>query len=204
MLSKQFISDYKQLLTLFRKSDPKCKRFGAIGHKYKLHNPISETYLIQLSKNLKGYGLPRDYYDYLTKIANGGFSSSYGLFPIEKIITKVLHIKNNTSGEKPSDFLIIEHTGCANYILLKLTGDKAGTIAECYDLGSSEDIQVDETNLSFKLYLLDPFFKDKKFIKRLSSIDSGLYSRLMEYFDEYEKCRPRTDYEILSDLGLIK
>ena len=204
MLSKQFVSDYKKLLSLFKKSDPKCIRFGAQGHKYKLRNPISETDLIQLSKNLKGYGLPRDYYDYLTKIANGGFSSSYGLFPIEKIITKVLHVKSETSGNKLDDFLIIEHAGCSNYILLKLTGDKAGTIAECYDFCSPDDMQVDETNLSFKLYLLDPFFKDKKFIKRLSSVDSKLYSRLMEYFDEYEKCRPRTDYEILSDLGLIK
>lgn len=203
VLSEQFVTDYIELLTLFRKSDKRYTRFGALGHKYKLHNPISETDLIQLSKNLRGYGLPRDYYDYLTKIADGGFSSSYGLLPIEKAIQLIAKRASNEDDKKLDDFLVIERAGCNFYVLLKLTGKNAGVICHATANGNINDIEIEETTLPFKLYLLDSFFKDEKFINDLKRKDKELHARLMKYFEDYERLRPRTDYEIFKELGLL-
>ena len=203
MLSKQFVTDYIELLTLFRKSDKRYMRFGALGHRYKLHNPISETDLIKLSKNLRGYGLPRDYYDYLTKIADGGFSSCYGLLPIEKTIQLIVKRASNEDAKKLDDFLVIERAGCNFYVLLKLTGKNAGVICHATANGNIHDIEIEETTLPFKLYLLDSFFKDEKFIKDLKREDKELHTRLMKYFEDYERLRPRTDYETFKELGLL-
>lgn len=183
MITKEFINNYKKLVAVFASSDKSFNRFGSTMHRYKL-NKVANFKQVEYIETRTYTKLPIDYVAYLTNIANGGFSKYYGLYEINKAILT----KFNYNGKS---YIEIEHQGCTFYTLLNLN---TGTISYFYDVDDIED-----TNLTFELYLLSPFFDDKLFIEKLKNIDKDIYDFLMNYHKTYENIRTKTYYEQLTN-----
>lgn len=198
MLSKEFIRNYKKLVTLIKRYDQanNNKRFGSEEHQYQLRPPIPRT--PQNLKILNDTTIPRDYVDYMFNVANGGFSGYYGLLSLDKVlyygltkaaedeyIDEIVTDEGSREPTKDDVYISIEHHGCGNYTLLKISGKNAGCVA--FE-GSGLDF-IRETTMSFKLYLLKPFFEDKQLLNCLKADSrySELYSFLMRYQADYSK-----------------
>lgn len=203
MLSKEFIQNYKKLVTLIKNYDQanNNRRFGSEEHQYQLRTPVPRT--PQNLKILNDKAIPRDYVDYMFNIANGGFSRDYGLLSLDKVlyygltkaaedeyIDEIVTDDGNREPSKDDVYISIEHQGCGNYTLLKISGKNAGCIASDYG-GSCLDF-IKETNMSFKLYLLSPFFEDANFLDYLKADRqyAELYKFLMCYQADYKKVIP--------------
>ncbi|ARF59072.1 SMI1/KNR4 family protein [Streptomyces gilvosporeus] len=62
--------------------DPRCERFGADRHRYRLGPPLAAADVDAFEARY-GIPLPRDYRDFLTQVGGSGAGPDYGLFPLE-------------------------------------------------------------------------------------------------------------------------
>ncbi|KIZ16671.1 hypothetical protein SNA_16745 [Streptomyces natalensis ATCC 27448] len=64
------------------RQDPRCERFGAERHRYRLSPPRAAADVDAFEARY-GIPLPRDYRDFLTQVGESGAGPGYGLFPLE-------------------------------------------------------------------------------------------------------------------------
>ncbi len=77
-LNRQTVLD---LLAGLKRTDRQFKNFGAIAHQYELHQPLSESALVEFESKHE-VALPEDYRYFIARIGNGGAGPYYGLFPL--------------------------------------------------------------------------------------------------------------------------
>lgn len=212
MINNDFIKNYKSLVTLIKNYDQtnNIRRFGVSDHQYRLMPPVAKTPANR--KILNSKMLPKDYVDYMFNIANGGFSCYYGLLNLNEILyfgienaakdPYVESIYSDKGSRKPSNddvYIHIEHQGCGYYTLLKIKGQNTGCVATQYDEF------IEETNMTFKTYLLEPFFEDAEFMVYLKQNETHtkVYKFLLENIDEYVKTGKTPLVYRLTQLGII-
>lgn len=76
---------YDKIVTILEQAhriDPKCELFGASKHQYKLNPPINETVVREVEEQYH-FKFPADYFQFITRVANGGAGPDYGIMPFE-------------------------------------------------------------------------------------------------------------------------
>lgn len=123
-------------------SDPRCRRFGARHHRYRLAPPLGDDRVHALEREL-GLRLPDDYREYVATIADGGVGPYYGLLPFDHPaqrrcaagtfpLTAAIdggHADVRADGD-PIDAGVIGlgHVGCGQVALLVVRGEAAGEV----------------------------------------------------------------------------
>lgn len=76
---------YEKIVTILEQAhriDRKCVLFGASQHQYKLNPPVNEA-SVHLVEEKYDFKLPEDYFQFITKVANGGAGPDYGIMSFE-------------------------------------------------------------------------------------------------------------------------
>lgn len=178
MLSAEFADNYKKLVELLESTDKHWQRPYAATHKYRIMDPIPESKDDEDDVQVfDKRNFPRDYYDYIFKISNGGFGKFCGIMSLQS--TWQHGFLQTTKG---NIYIVIENQGYGCYTLLKIKGENTGCIAHKYGA-------IQDTKMSFKLYLLSPFLDDENFLNFLRTDNQYcyLYNFLMQYRDYYIK-----------------
>jgi len=76
-----------ELLKQAQRIDPKCEKFGAFGHQYKLNQPIQASFVRRVEERY-GFTLPEDYFRFITEVGDGGAGPDYGIEPFTDFLEK--------------------------------------------------------------------------------------------------------------------
>ena len=71
-----------EILERAHRIDRKCELFGASAHQYKLNPPIDEA-IVRSAEEKYNFTLPKDYFQFITQIADGGAGPDYGIMSFE-------------------------------------------------------------------------------------------------------------------------
>lgn len=76
---------YEKIVTILEQAhriDQKCQLFGTSKHQYKLNSPINES-VVRAVEEKYNFTFPEDYFQFITKVANGGAGPDYGIMSFE-------------------------------------------------------------------------------------------------------------------------
>lgn len=71
-----------EILERAHRIDRKCELFGASGHQYKLNPPL-EAAVVRSIEEAYQFTFPKDYFQFITQVANGGAGPDYGIMQFE-------------------------------------------------------------------------------------------------------------------------
>lgn len=129
-------------------ADPRCRRFGARHHRYRLAAPLGDARVGALEDEL-GLGLPADYREYVAAIADGGVGPYHGLLPFDHPVqrrcaagtfpltaaieggpTAGCGAPGERDGGDPihAGVIGLGHLGCGQLALLVVRGEAAGEV----------------------------------------------------------------------------
>lgn len=124
----ELITHLREILAGLAASDPRCKRFGAVRHRYELKPKVRSLDI----------ELPDDYREYVTELSAGGVGPYYGLVRADRNAMVALPtvrsraVPSVTIGTSPGDppirALPISHLGCGYAALLILDGPSRGQV----------------------------------------------------------------------------
>ncbi|MDE6732156.1 MAG: SMI1/KNR4 family protein [Oscillospiraceae bacterium] len=61
--------------------------FGAMKHKYALNPPVDRA-LVESAEERYGFSFPRDYFEFITEVGDGGAGPEYGIDPFAEFISE--------------------------------------------------------------------------------------------------------------------
>lgn len=61
--------------------------FGAMKHKYVLNPPVDKS-LVESAEKRYGFSFPRDYFEFITEVGDGGAGPDYGIDPFAEFISE--------------------------------------------------------------------------------------------------------------------
>jgi hypothetical protein len=140
----RLISKIERLRELLQRKRSKINAFGAEGHGWVFHPPLTETHVSAAEQRLR-IELPQAYREFITRISSGGAGPAYGLLPFDSAIVEggSLDIpfpwteahNPYDGGPDPSDevwdaqaygTLAICHEGCGHLHRLVVSGEARG------------------------------------------------------------------------------
>ncbi|MDP9317427.1 MAG: SMI1/KNR4 family protein [Chloroflexota bacterium] len=134
--------ELRSFLVQMRHEDPDFRVFGASGHQYQLHPPLSEA-AIRMVEMQYGITLPDEYRHFLSVIGNGGAGPYYGILPLAattefcdprhpfpfrgKTRPRYQAVERWAANHEPGVLSIAER-GCMLYSYLVVHGPNYGTV----------------------------------------------------------------------------
>ncbi|MFI5716027.1 SMI1/KNR4 family protein [Nocardia sp. NPDC051750] len=151
-------ADILERLAFLRRADIEFTRFGAIGHRYLLNQPLPESEVTAFETR-HGVALPEDYRSFVLEVGDGGAGPFYGIFRLDRSDLAIYdnedlvpgflagafphtqswnELSNGTPESEEEYFdpahirgsLNVSHQGCGYMVRLVLNGPQRGTLWE--------------------------------------------------------------------------
>lgn len=128
-MADEFVTTLRAWLDDAARVDPRHRRFGVAGHRYRLAPPLTPTRVEAIEAAI-GHTLPASYRRFVTELGDGGAGPFHGVCALDRPV----QLAAARGAFAPEDgavhrgVIAIGHLGCGQLALLVLGGPRAGEV----------------------------------------------------------------------------